>query len=168
MQDYEKQDYEKQATEFLSKHGITFEVVPIDTNCPTWCEDDKHIHGYHYRVTFSRDKRKPMIVDFWNSYQDATRELQKIDLCTGKYGLADKYRGLRIKRRLESTPLPTAYDILACITHSDPGTFEDFCGDFGYDTDGRKALETYIAVQKECSDVQRMFGDCLDELAEIC
>ena len=159
-------EYETKATEFLSKHGITFEVTPVDTSCPKWCEDGKHIHGYHYRATFGRDKRKPMIVDFWNSYRDSTRPLTQMDLNTGEYSLADKDKGLRIKRTLESTQ-PSAYDILTCITKCDPGSFEEFCGDYGYDTDSRKALETYIAVQKEWSDVQRMFGDCLDELQEI-
>lgn len=160
-------DYEKQANDFLSKHGITFEVKAIDTVCPKWCEDGKHIHGYHYRATFAWDKRKPMIVDYWNSYQDSTRTVSQLDLNTGRYSLADKNKGLRIKQALESTPLPTAYDILSCITRCDPGSFEEFCSDFGYDTDSRKALDVYIAVQKEWHDVERMFGDCLEELAEI-
>lgn len=32
--------------------------------------------------------------------------------------------------------------------------FDDFCCDFGYDTDSRKALETYLACQKINSDLQ--------------
>ncbi len=30
---------------------------------------------------------------------------------------------------------PTAYDILACLTKYEVGTFDDFCSNFGYDTD---------------------------------
>ena len=62
---------------------------------------------------------------------------------------------------------PTAYDILACLTKYDPGTFEDFSSDYGYDEDSRKAESTYKAVCKEWRNVERVFGDCLDELREI-
>lgn len=62
---------------------------------------------------------------------------------------------------------PTAYDILACLTKGDPGTFEDFCWGYGYDTDSRKAERIYKAVCKEWRNVERVFGDCLDGLREI-
>lgn len=62
---------------------------------------------------------------------------------------------------------PTAYDVLACLTKYDPGTFQNFCDEFGYDTDSRKAEKTYFAVQEEWSNVQRLFGDVIDQLAEI-
>ena len=62
---------------------------------------------------------------------------------------------------------PSAYDVLACLTKYDPGTFKDFCADSGYSDDSMKALETYRAVQDEWQEVNRVFGDCLDELAEI-
>ena len=62
---------------------------------------------------------------------------------------------------------PTAYDILACLTKYDPGTFEDFSSDYGYDEDSRKAERIYKAVVKEWLNVERVFGDCLDELREI-
>ena len=62
---------------------------------------------------------------------------------------------------------PTAYDILACLTKYDPGTFEDFCSDYGYDEDSRKAESTYKAVCKEWRNVERVFGDYLDGLREI-
>lgn len=63
---------------------------------------------------------------------------------------------------------PTAYDILACITKSDPGTFKDFCSDFGYDSDSRKAFQTYQDVCAEWQDVRAFFTDKqLEELQEI-
>jgi len=64
---------------------------------------------------------------------------------------------------------PTAYDVLACLTKSDPGSFEDFCADYGYDTDSRKAECTYRAVKREWEKVLRVFGEgeCLDDLQEI-
>lgn len=62
---------------------------------------------------------------------------------------------------------PTAYDILACITKYEPGTLEDFCADFGYDSDSRKVEKIYDAVVKEFAGVQRVFGDVIEQLQEI-
>ena len=62
---------------------------------------------------------------------------------------------------------PSLYDILACLTKSDPGTFADFCSDYGYDTDSIKARDLYFAIQEEWSNVNRLFFDCMDELQEI-
>lgn len=63
---------------------------------------------------------------------------------------------------------PTAYDVLACLTKYDPGTFEDFCSDFGYDTDSRTAKKTYKAVKKEWANVQTIWDDSeIEQLAEI-
>jgi hypothetical protein len=52
---------------------------------------------------------------------------------------------------------PTMYDILTCITKYNPGSFEDFCGDFGYDEDSRSAEKTYKAVVKEYKAMCKLF-----------
>lgn len=62
---------------------------------------------------------------------------------------------------------PTMYDVLACFTKYDVGSFEDFCGEFGYSNDSRTAERIYKAVVKECMAVERLFGDVIEELAEI-
>lgn len=62
---------------------------------------------------------------------------------------------------------PNLYDVLACLTKYDPNTFEDFCSEFGYDSDSRNAVKIYKAVCKERQAVERLFGDCLNELQEI-
>lgn len=62
---------------------------------------------------------------------------------------------------------PTMYDVLACLNKYDVGSFEDFCGEFGYSEDSRTAERTYKAVCKEYDAVERLFGDIIDELHEI-
>ena len=62
---------------------------------------------------------------------------------------------------------PTAYDVLSCLTKYDPGSFDDFCSDFGYDNDSRKAEKTYKAVVKEYNKVNAMFNDVIEKLADI-
>lgn len=75
---------------------------------------------------------------------------------------------------------PTEYDVLACLTKYDVGTFEDFCSEFGYDLwadcyeestkEGynRKSYRIYKAVTKEYKNVMKLFEDVIEELAEIC
>ena len=38
-------------------------------------------------------------------------------------------------------------------------SFEDWCGEFGYDTDSRKAEATYNACRKSGEKLQRLLGD---------
>lgn len=54
---------------------------------------------------------------------------------------------------------PNSYDVLACLTKYDPGTFENFCGDFGYDIDSRSAEKTYHAVVEEYTNLKILFSD---------
>ncbi len=51
---------------------------------------------------------------------------------------------------------PTPYDVLACLQKYDVGTFEDFCGEFGYDEDSRNAEKIYKAVCKEWANIQNL------------
>jgi hypothetical protein len=53
---------------------------------------------------------------------------------------------------------PTLYDVLACLQKYDVGTFDDFCHEFGYDTDSRKAKKTYKAVLKEYNAMCKIFN----------
>lgn len=62
---------------------------------------------------------------------------------------------------------PTYYDVLASLTKNDPGTFEDFCADFGYDDYSKNSYKIYKAVCDEYENVERLFGDIMDELQEI-
>ena len=54
---------------------------------------------------------------------------------------------------------PTFYDILTCLQKYKVGTFENFCGDFGYDEDSRKAEKIYKAVSKEFANMQKLFSN---------
>lgn len=57
----------------------------------------------------------------------------------------------------EGSSEPTLYSVLACLTKYDPETFEDFCGNYGYDNDSRAAEKTYKAVVKEWENMNRLF-----------
>jgi hypothetical protein len=57
---------------------------------------------------------------------------------------------------------PTAEGCLECLlSDSSAGdtTFENFCSEFGYDTDSRKAEKTFKACGKTAVAVRRLLGD---------
>jgi hypothetical protein len=125
--------YEDQALTIIGGMKVTFRARQVDDECPMFCEGGKHIHGQRHRATFARivkGRVKTLSMFFWNSYADA-----------------------------QKAKLPTAYDVLACLTKNDPGKFEDFCGDYGYEEDSRKAEQTYKAVVKEWKKVEKFFSE---------
>lgn len=62
----------------------------------------------------------------------------------------------------KETVSPSLYDVLTCLQKYEVGSFEDFCSEFGYDTDSRNALKTYKAVLKEYKGMSNLFSN--DEL----
>ena len=61
-----------------------------------------------------------------------------------------------------------AYDILACLTKYNPGMFSDFCMEYGYDEDSRKAFSTYEDVCEEWKKVSSFFSASeIEEMMEI-
>ena len=70
--------------------------------------------------------------------------------------------GMSIADTREFKDKPTSYDALACLTKYDPGTFEDFCSDYGYNDDSREAERIYKVVVREWKAVRELYND--DEL----
>ncbi len=60
---------------------------------------------------------------------------------------------------LEEVKTPDLYSVLACLQKYEVGTFENFCGDFGYDEDSRTAEKTYKAVSKEYDKLCSLFSN---------
>lgn len=106
-----------------------------------------------------------------NDYHfDGDKEKRDIYKFTFKRGSRSFYGqfGQSISDIIHKPIEPTAYDILACLTKYDPGTFEDFCREFGYDTDSRSAEKTYNAVCEEYEKVKTIWTDAeIEQLAEI-
>lgn len=63
---------------------------------------------------------------------------------------------------------PTSYDVLACVTKYEAGSFDDFCSDYGYDNDSRKAHKIYKAVLREWKNIEKLFTpEQIETLQEI-
>lgn len=63
---------------------------------------------------------------------------------------------------------PTMYDVLAIITKYNPGSFENFCSEFGYNSDSIRDFKIYNGVVDEWREMSRMFtSEELELLQEI-
>lgn len=148
-----KSEYDIKAEEFLSRNGITFRAAWHSAECPPWEEGKEHIHGDAYIVTLRRqrdqqkvgefiaDSQRRISFPFWNSWSDVH----------------------------ENKPL-RAYSVLACISSDiyTPETFEDFCAEYGYDADSRKAEKLFKRADRFARRLRAFFTEEeQNELAEI-
>ena len=94
------------------------------------------------------------------------RDIYKVTIKRNKKQFSLNFGQSLINSDHGNTP-PTEYGILAHITKYDPEDFENFCSEYGYDTDSKKAEKIYKAVEREYNNVYRLFSDVMEELQEI-
>lgn len=121
-------DYDQQALDWLSKHEIEIRLELSNTKSPLWQDDLKH---NHYKVTLRKknEPKKPRLTfDFWDSHYNTVNGAH-----------------------------PSDYDILSCISSDAncPEKFEDFCGEYGYNEDSRKAEQTFKACRTFADKLNR-------------
>lgn len=176
--------YEQQALDFLTSTNTKFECEFIRN--AKYFSDDKETRDI-YKITLTR-KNRSYTFEFGNSINNSgfklqlgskkemiipTSDSERVLLLTKPTAL--KMLVVRtVKFNLNNSDKiilpqePTAYSILACLTKYDPGTFEDFCSEFGYDEDSKKAEKTYNAVKDEYLHVISLFNEKeIDQLQEI-
>jgi hypothetical protein len=126
-------DCDKQADDFLTRTGIRFRATMSSRQIPPpWCDASDHIHGDKYTVTLSKPGNGRLSFSFWNSL-DAMQ----------------KGKDLR------------PHAVLSCISSDAccPETFEDFCAEYGYDQDSRKAWATFKRCDAFRERLQRFFTE---------
>jgi len=177
-----KTDYQKQANDFLMKTGSKLEIEFLKNgkHFPT----DKENRDI-YRCTLSRGSRI-YTFNFGQSLANSgfyyTMGRQKINI-DRKYLQPEYSKNLihHIKKDsgyafmnngksdvIHYPKTPNAYDILSCLTKYDPGSFEDFCSEYGYDEDSRKVEKIYNEVVKEYTQLCTLFTDSeMEEMQEI-
>lgn len=166
-------DYQEQAEIFLLKANATLSINFVGLAINKDWKENKPRNLYNITLTTPKGS---MSFEFWDSLHNTKITRMTLDEYTIKrYGY--KADALRYNERAAADQklrvqkmqaVPTAYDVLACMTKYDPGTFEDFCAVFGYDEDSRTAERIYFAVQKEYSQLSRLFTvEQMEELAEI-
>ena len=180
-------DYDKQATDFLKKTGVTFEAKFLEYGIHFDSDKDKRDI---YQITLKRGQRE-FIFNFGQSINASGKyvvgdkiiadplrnagldrfrsEKLAID-AIGKhhyYIMNKQTRELYFKANPDYSE-PNEYSVLACLAKCDPIDFENFCGEFGYDTDSKRAEKTYKAVRNEYQNVCMLWSDSeIEELQEI-
>jgi hypothetical protein len=178
-------NYNQLAIDFLESTNTTFSATYLRTG--KYFTDDKDERDI-YQIELKRGNRK-YAFEFGQSIDNSgfyyTKGKIKIRL-DRKYLAKDYFKGKALglagtikmkdndfmnngKSDIIHYPVaPTAYDVLACLTKYDVGTFENFCSEFGYDTDSIKAEKTYNAVLNEWQNVCALFSDTeIEQLQEI-
>jgi hypothetical protein len=170
-------NYEKQAKDFCEKYGVEFKAEFL-ANMP-YFEDDKEKRDV-YTITLKRGVKEYSFKFGQSISKSNIAEKKKAILAFSGcvfINPADKSQQIKarklfcdlreIKNAKNNLVPPTEYDVFVSITKYDPYDFENFCAEYGYDTDSRKAEKIYFAVQKEYREIFKLFSDCMDELQEI-
>lgn len=166
-------EYTKQASDFLKKANATIKIdfVGLAVN-KNWNERKKR---NLYDVTLTTP-RGSMVFDFWDSVYNTDIKNIDIESYTEKFykrrfycmSPSEKIQMQKELKKKKAEATPSAYDVLSCLTKYDPGTFEDFCSEYGYNEDSRSAEQIYFAVQKEYTQLARLFTtNQIEELQEI-
>ena len=176
VQTPEVNEYDKQAAAFLEETKTEFKVEFLEHG-PHFDGEKERRDRYH--ITLKRGERGYSF-DFGQSLKasgryiavdvDGRRIFTPKTLHEETMLKASKERpfryfpkGLAVKKEgIVPNPdftVPRPYDVLAAVTKHDPGTFEDFCADFGYDEDSRKAEGIYQAVRDEFLNIERLFNE---------
>lgn len=146
-----KSQYDTQSEKFLASSNIKFRATLADSKPAPWAMDEKPFktEHHHFRVTLSRgDQRggifqsKRLVFDFWSIIADAEKGIETV----------------------------SAYSVLACISRDSncPEAFADFCGEYGYETDSIKALQTFRRCASFRKRLRGFFtASELEKLAEI-
>ncbi len=175
-----KTDYEKQALDFLTKTGCKMTITFKETR--KYFPDDKEARDV-YEIEIVRGSRK-WNFEFGNSIADSefvavygkcrykipsemrTKNNSEITRYV-KYNLQYGFGTVKSDHIKRPVP-PSEYSVLACITKWDPGSFDDFCSEYGYDSDSKTADRVYAAVKEEWLNVCRIWNDSeIEELCEI-
>lgn len=136
-------NHNEETKNFLKRVGATVQItfVKIDRGPAHW--NDRNFRNI-YKVVIRR-KGKQYTYTFYDSVFHTNRNIK-----------------------------PSEYDVLSCLTKYDVGSFEEFCSEYGYEIyndygrTNSTSKKIYNAVVKEFENVERIFGDVLEEFAETC
>lgn len=131
-------DTEKLAAEFLMNTGATISIEKAVPQKQPLWAKKDENHGINYWIVIKMDKNEYGF-DFWGS-------------------IVDK----------EKNRKPTEASILSCLIPCGSETFEDFCDEFGCDSDSMNAFKSFQAQKKQDDAVRKLFtSDEIESLIEF-
>ncbi len=168
-------NYQEQAEKFLKDTETKFSVKFIKYD--VYFENDKDSRDI-YEITLQRGERK-FVFKFGQSINASGRFWKYGNNQKGvsngflpknckTYHKPHDIDGYASWDKNPNYAEPKPYDVLACLTKHEVGSFEDFCSDFDYVTDSRTAEKTYKAVLNEWNNVKMLYTDKeIEALQEI-
>lgn len=144
-------EYLQQAQDFLAKTNATMQIDFVGFASNTNWKESAPRAMYQFKLTTPKGSMTDI---FWDSINNTVIQQETIQSYAEKLyktpfadlTASQKTRAHKKLRKMKTEARPNAYDILAAVEKSDPGTFDDFCSEFGYNTDSRAAVRTYFAV----------------------
>lgn len=137
--------YHKQALEFCKKYNVSISFIPTGVKTVEYGKTKGSVNTYSVQV--------------YREKSPTSRSIHKTFDYTGSINDFNN----KIK--------PTEYDLLACIVKTPPGSFNDFCNEYGYTdrpvTEFPKVMQVYQDCCDEYAKVIHLFGDCMDDLMDI-
>ena len=113
-------------------------------------------------------------VAIWDEYNDRHSKVTIKNLENGKRTSFDFWGSIKNPRLESDYDLLNAFYCFVSDAISGLESFENFCGEFGYDTDSRKAEKTYKLCKRAYVKFNRVSGfsddemyDFINELSEI-
>lgn len=168
-------DYDKAISERLESLGINYscEFIPKSRSRH---RDDLY-QGLNYKVTFARGTMT-LITDYsmgiGHCPADHVKGLTKRERAKGielecetgfrHFKTCDSYDGWRPTReKIEPRIASIVHSLLLDAGALDCFDFKDWCGEYGYDTDSRKAFETYTACLENAIKLRGIIGESVVE-----
>lgn len=168
-----KNEYTEQAEKFLQDANATMKIDFQGRAINTMWKEKQPRNLYAVTITTPRGS---YTFDFWDSSYNTGITLTSDEQYAREY-LRRHWQSMTYREkaqahaelaRKQKEARQTCYDVLACLTKYNPGTFEDFCAEYGYDEDSRTAERIYIAVQNEFANLKRIFTtEQLEAMQEI-
>lgn len=125
--------------DFIASNGITAEVKPVDTN--PHLDDDRNPMD-HWRVTLRRPGHKMTVYfSMGRGHNGKMPEAADVLDCLA----SDSASIANAQSAWADAPAPR-----------DP--FTDWCSEYGYDTDSRKAYRTFKVCQRQADRLSKFLG----------
>lgn len=159
--------YDQQAIDFLTKYNLKLEAVEaVPQTAPRWATNGEH--GVQWSITIAKMKGEPRPDKDIVPLKELSAHVEKSIQFFFWSSIKEKEDYENSYPRKFRHPRPSAYSVLANVYDPSVTTFEDFCSSFGFDTDSKKADETFkevVALNKKIESILPL--QALDDILEI-
>ena len=153
----EQSEYDKQAEKFLKDTQTEFKSEFIENGLYFEDIEEKDKRDI-YLITLKRGTRE-FKFKYGNSINASTKWFLYTSNGVIKTNNDKEAKKIRDRKLNIDFKEPSVYDVLACLTKYAPEDFKDFCAEYGYNEDSRKAEKIYKDVLNEYQNLKMLYTD---------